>query len=92
MVNWALGFAPGVISDWRWQKPRAHGKGTVMVNQTSGNRQPPARAGGVFMALGTLAGTVIGGFMGQPSIGFLAGLGGGAALHGVIWYMDRRKD
>ncbi|WP_279629495.1 hypothetical protein [Blastomonas natatoria] len=42
------------------------------------------------MALGTLVGTVAGGFLGQPSIGFLAGLAGGAALHGVIWYMDRR--
>jgi len=62
-----------------------------MVKQTSDSPRPPVRAGGVFMALGTLAGTVIGGFMGQPSIGFLAGLGGGAALHGVIWYLDRRK-
>lgn len=61
-----------------------------MVNKTSETTRPPARAGGVFMALGTLVGTVAGGFLGQPSIGFLAGLGGGAALHGVIWFMDRR--
>lgn len=51
----------------------------------------PVRGGGVFMALGTLAGTIIGGLMGQPSIGFLAGLGGGFALHGALWYMDSRK-
>lgn len=51
----------------------------------------PVRGGGVFMALGTLAGTVVGGLMGQPSIGFLAGLGGGFALHGALWYLDSRK-
>lgn len=62
-----------------------------MVNDTPDSTRPPSRAGGVFMALGTLAGTVIGGFLGQPSIGFLAGLGGGFALHGALWYMDRRK-
>jgi uncharacterized membrane protein len=77
--------------DWHWQKPASRGKGANMVNDTSDSTRPPARAGGVFMALGTLAGTVIGGFMGQPSIGFLAGLGGGFALHGALWYMDRRK-
>lgn len=65
--------------------------GAGMVDASSDKVPPPARAGGVFMAIGTLAGTVIGGFLGQPSIGFLAGLGGGAALHGAIWYMDRRK-
>lgn len=52
---------------------------------------PPVRGGGVFMALGTLGGTIIGGLLGQPSIGFLAGLGGGLALHGLLWYRDSRK-
>lgn len=55
------------------------------------DNRPPVRGGGVFMALGTLVGTVVGGLMGQPSIGFLAGLGGGFALHGALWYMDSRK-
>jgi hypothetical protein len=62
-----------------------------MVNNSSDTPRPPVRAGGVFMALGTLVGTIVGGLLGQPSIGFLAGLGGGAAVHGLIWYRDRRK-
>lgn len=57
----------------------------------STSSRPPVRAGGVFMALGTLGGTVIGGLLGQPSIGFLAGLGGGLALHGALWLIDSRK-
>lgn len=91
MVNPSLGFATGRKERLAVAKAARAWQGLGMVNQTSGNNQPPVRAGGVFMALGTLAGTVIGGFMGQPSIGFLAGLGGGAALHGAIWYLDRRK-
>lgn len=43
------------------------------------------------MALGTLGGTIIGGLLGQPSMGFLAGLGGGFALHGLLWYLDSRR-
>lgn len=62
-----------------------------MVNDTTDRTTPPSRAGGVFMALGTLGGTVIGGMLGQPSIGFLAGLGSGFVIHGALWYMDRRK-
>lgn len=91
MVNRPLGFATRDEVRLTVAKAARAWQGHGMVNQTSGNSQPPVRAGGVFMALGTLAGTVVGGFMGQPSIGFLAGLGGGAALHGAIWYLDRRK-
>ena len=91
MVNTTLGFQTPLMRDWQWQIRASRGKGTDMVNDTSGSARPPARAGGVFMALGTLGGTVIGGLLGQPSIGFLAGLGGGFALHGALWYMDRRK-
>jgi hypothetical protein len=72
-------------------KPGPPWQGLVMAKDTSRDSRPPMRAGGVFMALGTLAGTVIGGFLGQPSIGFLAGLAGGAALHGAMWYIDTRK-
>ncbi len=80
----------------RWQIAASRGMGEGMQNDTSksparGEDRPPVRGGGVFMALGTLAGTIIGGLMGQPSIGFLAGLGGGFALHGALWYMDSRK-
>lgn len=58
---------------------------------TDPSARPPVRGGGVFMALGTLVGTVAGGLMGQPSIGFLAGLGSGIAVHGLLWFRDSRK-
>lgn len=52
---------------------------------------PPARAGGVLLAAGILGGVVIGTAMGQPSIGFLAGLGVGMLAVVVVWYGDRRR-
>jgi len=48
-------------------------------------------AGGVFIALFTLAGTIAGGFMGQPSIGLLAGLALGVAIAITIWLKDRAR-
>lgn len=47
-------------------------------------------AGGAPLALLTLGGTIVGGLMGQPSIGFLAGLGLGALLAVIIWRMSPR--
>ena len=38
-----------------------------------------------------VAGAIIGLFLGQPSIGFLAGLGVGIAVTLLIWLLDRRK-
>ncbi len=53
---------------------------------------PPARrAGGVLLAAGILGGVVIGSVVGQPSIGFLAGLGVGLAAVALIWAGDRRR-
>ena len=51
--------------------------------------KPKTSAGGFFIALGGIAGAILGVIMGQPSIGLLAGLalGGLAAL--VIWLRDR---
>jgi hypothetical protein len=52
---------------------------------------PPARAGGVLLAAGVLGGVVIGSVLGQPSIGFLAGLGIGLIAVILVWYGDRRR-
>lgn len=47
-------------------------------------------AGGSLLALSMVAGVVVGTLYGQPSIGFLAGLGVGILLFILIWLMDRR--
>ena len=52
------------------------------------NRAP--KAGGFLLAMGIIAGVIVGGLLGQPSIGFLAGLGVGLALVALIWLADRR--
>lgn len=53
---------------------------------------PPARSplgvGGPFV-LALIAGVVIGLIAGQPTIGFLAGAGLGAAIAALIWWRDR---
>lgn len=46
-------------------------------------------AGGFPIAIGALGGTVAGLFAGQPSIGFLAGLGLGCLIAVVIWLRER---
>ena len=48
-------------------------------------------AGGFLLCLSLLAGALTGVFMGQPSIGFLAGAGIGLALLLLIWLVDRRR-
>ena len=50
----------------------------------------PARAGGFLLALALLVGVIAGSLLGQPSIGFLAGLGIGLAAVAVLWLMERR--
>lgn len=46
---------------------------------------------GAIIALLTLAGTFIGGFMGQPSIGLLTGLGGGLLIALLLWLRERKR-
>lgn len=46
--------------------------------------------GGAPLALLTLAGTIVGGLLGQPSIGFLAGLGLGAVVAVALWLKGPR--
>ena len=48
------------------------------------------RAGGFLLALSILLGPVIGSMFGQPSLGFLAGLGIGSLLLLIVWLSDRR--
>jgi len=45
--------------------------------------------GGIFIALGTLGGAIVGGLMRQPSAGLLAGLGLGALVALLIWWRGR---
>ncbi|MFN5759912.1 MAG: hypothetical protein ACK440_09995 [Sphingomonadaceae bacterium] len=56
------------------------------------DKKPPApRAAGAIIALGLLAGTLIGIFLNQPSLGFLVGLALGSAVAIGLWFMDRRR-
>ncbi|MBO9624025.1 MAG: hypothetical protein J7500_15055 [Sphingomonas sp.] len=48
-------------------------------------------AGGSLLALSLIAGTVLGALRGQPSMGFVAGLGVGLALIALIWLVDRAR-
>ena len=80
---------------WRMQKnlwPRTalHGIGEIMQNPNLPPDRPSPKAGGVFIAIGTIAGVIIGGYQGQPSIGLLAGFAGGALLAALVWMFDRR--
>lgn len=56
-----------------------------MTNPTPRPAEP--KAGGFFIAIGTLAGAIIGGQFGQPVIGLLAGLGVGALISVILWRM-----
>ena len=49
------------------------------------------RAGGALLAASILIGVAGGTLAGQPSIGFLAGLGVGLVLVVAMWLVDRRS-
>ena len=53
----------------------------------NGRRFP--RAGGALLAAAILIGAIGGVVVGQPSIGFLAGLGAGLLLLAAVWLLDR---
>lgn len=46
-------------------------------------------AGGVFLALGTIGGVIVGATIGEPSAGFLVGLAIGAAAALLVWLARR---
>ena len=47
------------------------------------------RAGGALLAASILLGVGTGLYTGQPSLGFLAGLGVGLLLLAAVWLLDR---
>ena len=55
-----------------------------------GPSRKPMRSGGALLAFAILAGVLAGTWLGQPSLGFLAGLGAGLALLALVWLRDRR--
>ncbi len=59
------------------------------ASNSSSDGSKNRNGGGVFIAIGAIAGAFVGGFMGQASAGLLAGLalGGLAAL--LIWWQGR---
>lgn len=54
-------------------------------------QQRQTSAGGFFVAMLTIGGAVIGGLLGQPSIGLLSGLALGVAIALVIWWRDKAR-
>jgi hypothetical protein len=50
-----------------------------------------SRSGGSLLAIAIIVGAVAGTVAGQPSIGFMTGLGAGLLLLGLVYYMDRRR-
>ena len=48
------------------------------------------KAGGALLAGSILIGIAVGVLIGEPSLGFLAGLGVGVLLLGAVWLIDRR--
>ncbi len=49
------------------------------------------RAGGFLLFVGIMAGAVIGGLLGQPSAGLIAGGSLGALIALAMWLRDRRR-
>ncbi|WP_221792178.1 hypothetical protein [Aquisediminimonas sediminicola] len=49
------------------------------------NRPSSPKAGGVFIAIGSIGGAVIAGRFGEPVIGFLIGLAAGIAISVYLW-------
>ena len=54
-------------------------------------RTPTTRAGGLFLMLAIVAGTLWGVVAGQPMVGVLRGTGIGIVLALAIWLLDRRR-
>jgi len=59
------------------------------ASNSSSDRTGNRNGGGVFIAIGAIAGAITGGFIGQPSAGLLAGLGLGALAALLIWWKSR---
>lgn len=62
-----------------------------MDRKPAATRNKAPIAGGALLALSLIAGTVIGVLKGQPSIGFIGGLGVGLALLLIVALIDRAR-
>jgi hypothetical protein len=51
----------------------------------------PRLAGGIFIAIGLLAGAIAGVALDQPSAGMVIGMGVGAAIAVAVWLLDRKR-
>lgn len=49
-------------------------------------------AGGIFIAIGLIAGAIIGIAYNQPSAGMMAGFVLGGVVATIIWLLDRRRN
>jgi uncharacterized membrane protein len=54
-------------------------------------RYRSTRAAGFILAISILGGAVAGAIVGQPSIGFLAGLAAGVLIAVLFWLTERRR-
>ena len=54
-------------------------------------RNRSTRAAGFILAISILGGAVAGSIVGQPSLGFLAGLAAGVAIAILFWLSERRR-
>jgi hypothetical protein len=54
-------------------------------------RNRSTQAAGFILAISILAGAIGGSIVGEPSIGFLAGLGAGVAVSILFWSIERRR-
>jgi hypothetical protein len=76
----ASGIAPLAFASGPWQWGE--------MNEPA--KKSPTGAGAIIAIL-TLAGTFIGGFMGQPSIGLLTGIGLGVVIALLLWLRERDR-
>ena len=83
----------GLLRMFGWPCRRAPAIGAAMPAPKNNARPRRSRgmAGGSLLALSMVAGVVIGTLYGQPSIGFLVGLGAGALQLLLVFLLDRRR-
>lgn len=61
--------------------------------ENSSNPRHPSKgmAGGFFIFIGLIVGSILGIIFDQPSIGMVAGMVAGAFIATAIWLLDRRR-
>jgi hypothetical protein len=77
-----------------WRAAAKHGKAAAMTSDPHpphGARPANPVGIGAPIAFLILGGVIVGGLLGQPSIGFLVGVGLGLLLALVTWRMAKRK-